>query len=112
MKMNKRDKLKILLEKAEERLIKENQKTALVLTLYTSIVYGAIVYIKCPGNILDIIIESVVMGIIITIVGIGVWSCYTGLYTNKELLEKDIMRLKIEIKLIDKEEYPDDFMDD
>lgn len=110
--MSERDKLKILLEKAEERLIKENQKTALVLTLYSIIVYGAIMYIKCSSDILGIIIESVVMGIVITIVGIGVWSCYTGLYTNKELLEKDIMRLKIEIKLIDKEEYPDDFMDD
>ena len=34
MEMNKRDKLKFMLEKTEERLIKENQKTILVMTIY------------------------------------------------------------------------------
>ena len=102
--MSERDKLKILLEKAEERLIKENQKTALVLTLYSIIVYGVIVYIKCPSDILGIIIESVVMGIVITIVGIGVWSCYTGLYTNIAGLKREVYEIKFKIEEIDKKD--------
>ena len=42
MEMNKRDKLVIMLEQAEARLRKENQKTLLVMTIYYMVLCGII----------------------------------------------------------------------
>jgi hypothetical protein len=102
--MDERDKLRFELEQTQERLVKENQKTMVVLTIYAIIVYGAIVYIKCPGDILDMIIESVIMGIVIMVGGIGVWSYYTGLYTNIEGLKRKVYELKFKVEEIEKKD--------
>ena len=102
--MDERDKLRFELEQTQERLVKENQKTLVVLTIYAIIVYGAIVYIKCPGDILDMIIESVIMGIVIMAGGIGVWSFYTGSYTKIESLKSKVYELKFKVEEIEKKD--------
>ena len=109
--MNKRDKLKFMLEKTEDLLRKENQKTILVMTIYHIIICGIMMYTQ-NSNIKEIIVEAVICGIVISYLALVVYSFYTSVFTNKELIEKNILKLKKEIDGIDRTELSDEFIDD
>ena len=64
------------------------------------------------SNIKEIIVEAVICGIVISYLALVVYSFYTSVFTNKELIEKNILKLKIEIDRIDRTELSDEFIDD
>lgn len=107
---NKRDNLKRMLEQAEERLKKENQKTLVFMTIYFIILSGAIIHAQY-SNIKDIIVESVILGTVISLITVGVYIFYTSIFTKKEDLEKMILKLKIEIDRIERNELSDETME-
>ena len=111
MEMKERDKLKIMLEKAEENLVKENQKTLLVMTIYYMVLCGIVMYML-KWSIGDIIIGAVFLGGFISWLTLIVYIIYTSLYTNKKALEETVARLKVEIYRIDRMDFTDDFIDE
>ena len=64
------------------------------------------------SNIKEIIVEAVICGIVISYLALVVYSFYTSVFTNKELIEKNILKLKKEIDGIDRTELSDEFIDD
>lgn len=108
---DKKRNLKIMLERTEELLIKENQKTVLFMTIYYIVLCGIMMYAQ-NGNIKDIIVEAVVLGIFISVLTIIVYVFFTSVFTNKNSLEKTIAKLKVEIERIDRTELSDDFIDE
>ena len=107
---NKRDNLKRMLEQAEERLIKENQKTALLMTIYYMVLCGIVMHLQ-DASLIDIIIGAVFLGGFISWLTIAVYSFYTSIFTKKEDLEKMILKLKIEIDRIERNELSDETME-
>lgn len=104
---DKKRNLKIMLERTEELLIKENQKTVLFMTIYYIVLCGIMMYAQ-NGNIKDIIVEAVVLGIFISVLTIIVYVFFTSIFTKKEDLEKMILKLKIQIDRIDRKGLSDE----
>ena len=111
MEMNKRDKLVIMLEQTEARLRKENQKTVLFMTMYFIILSIVMMYAQ-NSNIKEIIVEAVILGAVISLITIGVYIFFTTIFTNKKSLEQTIVKLKIELDIIDRMKLSDDFTDE
>lgn len=111
METKKRDNLKIMLEQAEARLVKENQKTVLFMTIYFIILSVFMMY-EQNSNIKDIIVEAVILGAVISLITIVVYIFYTSMFTNKKSLEQTIVKLKIELDIIDRMKLSDDFTDE
>lgn len=104
--MDEKFKLERTLEKTKERLVKENWKIIIFMTVYSMIICGCIIHSQY-NNIKDLVIESVILGAGISVITIFVYFTFTSLFTNKEALESSVARLKFEIEELDKKNRDD-----
>ena len=99
--MDEKFKLERTLEKTKERLVKENWKIIIFMTVYSMIICGCIIHSQYH-NIKDLVIESIILGTGVSGITIFVYFVFTSLFTNKGSLESSVARLKYEIEELDK----------
>jgi hypothetical protein len=104
--MDEKFKLESTLEKTKERLVKENWKIIIFMTVYSMVICGMIMHPQY-SNLKDLIIESVILGAVVSGITMFVYFFFTSLFTNKKALESSVARLKFEIEEIDKKNRDD-----